>query len=113
MAITTTEGLRAAYPGLCKRLEKEARGETAVSIVTVVKNGQGRMSTWTEEIRDLDGLLVGKRTDEYTYYLTGEVNTITMEKYGSDNKLTSKKVLKHCKDGTQPNLMVVDLPMKL
>ena len=113
MAIATTEGLRAAYPVLCERLEKETRGETAVSIVTVVKDGKERMSTWTEETRDLDDLLVGKRIDEYVYYPTGEINTITMKKYDSNNELTSKKVLKHYKDGTQPDLTVVELPMKL
>ena len=113
MAITTTEGLKAAYPGLCKRLEKEARGETTVSTVIVVKDGKERMSTWTEETRDLDGILVGKRIDEYAYYPTGEVNTITMKKYDSNNELTSKKVLKHYRDGRQPNLTAVELPMKL
>lgn len=109
MATTTTEGLKAAYPVLCERLEKEARGETTVPTVTVVKDGQGRMSTWTEETRDLDDVLVGKRIDEYTYYLTDEIDTITMKKHDSNDKLTSKKVLKHYKDGTQPNLTVVDV----
>lgn len=113
MAITTTEELRITYPALCERLEKEARGETTVSTVTVVKDGKERMSTWTEETRDLDGILVGKRTDEYTYYLTGEINTITMKRYDGNDKLTSKKVLKHYKDGIQPNLTIVDLQMKL
>lgn len=113
MAITTTEGLKAAYPALCERLEKEARGETTVSVATVVKDGQARMGTWTEETRDLDDLLVGKRINEYTYYPTGEINTITMKKYDSDNELTSKKVLKHYRDGRQPNLTAVELPMKL
>ncbi|MCK4525959.1 hypothetical protein KAW18_01205 [candidate division WOR-3 bacterium] len=109
MAITTTEGLKTAYPTLCERLEKEVRGETTVSTVTIVKDGQGRISTWTEETRDLDKVVIGKRVDKYTYYSIGEINTITMKKYDSDDVLTSKKVLKHYKDGTQPNLTVVDV----
>ena len=113
MAITTTGELKIAYPALCERLEKEARGETTVSVVAVVKDSKERMGTWTEETRDLDDILVGKRIDEYAYYPTGEVNTITMKKYDSNNELTSKKVLKHYRDGRQPNLTAVELPMKL
>ena len=112
MAITTIKGLKAAYPVLCERLEKEARGEMTVSVVTVVKDGQGRMGAWTEETKDLDDALIGKRINEYAYYLTDEINTITMKKYDNNNELTSKKVLKHYRDGRQPNLTVVDLPME-
>ena len=77
------------------------------STVSVVKDAQGRMSIWTEERKDINGDLVGKRKDSYTYYLTSEVNTITMERYDSNDKLASKKILKHYRDGTQPDLSVV------
>jgi hypothetical protein len=110
MAITTIEGLKAAYPVLCERLEKEARGETTVSTVTVVKNGQGRMSTWTEESRDLDGILVSKRVDEYSYYLTDEINEIIQEEYEGET-LVSKKKLKHYKDGTQPDTEIISIKL--
>ena len=109
MAITTTEELKAAYPILCERLEKEARGETTVSTVTVVKDSKERMSIWTEETRDLDNNLVSKRKNKYVYYLTDEIDTITMEKYNDKNILISKKILKHFRNGAQPNLSVVDV----
>ena len=87
---------------------KSGKDEGTV-IISVVKDAKGRMSIWTEERRDINGDLIGKRKDNYTHYLTGEINTITMEKYGSDNKLSSKKVLKHYRDGTQPDLSVMDI----
>ena len=105
MAITTTEGLRAAYPALCERLEKEARGETTVSFVAVIKDGQVRVSTWTEETRDLDDVLVGKRINEYTYYPTGEIDIITQKRYDSQNELIGSGVeIKHFLDGRQPQV---------
>ena len=85
---------------------KSGKDEGTVTI-SVVKDAKGQVSIWTEERRDINGDLIGKRKDNYTHYLTGEINTITMEKYGSDNKLSSKKVLKHYRDGTQPDLSVV------
>ena len=76
------------------------------STVSVVKD-KGRMSVWTQERRDINDNLIDKRKDSYTYYLTDEVDTITMERYDSNDKLASKKVLKHYRDGTQPDLSVV------
>jgi hypothetical protein len=105
MAITTTEGLKAAYPVLCGRLEKEARGETTISTVIIIMDGQMWMSTWTEETRDLDEILVGKRIDEYTYYSTGEIDIIIQKKYDSQNELIgSGKEIKHYLDGRQPTV---------
>lgn len=110
MAITTTGELKAAYPALCKRLEKEACGETTVSVVAIIKDGQGRMGTWTEETRDLDDILVGKRIDEYAYYLTGEINEIIQEEYEGEI-LISKQKIKHYKDGTQPDTEIMSIKL--
>ena len=88
---------------------KLGKDEGSVTI-SVVKDVKGRMSVWTETRRDINDNLIGKRKDTYTHYLTGEVNIITMERYDSNDKLASKKVLKHYRDGTQPNLMVVEVP---
>ena len=73
-------------------------------IITVINDAQGRMSIWTSERRDIDGKLIEKLKDTYVYYLTGEINTITYEKYDGKLVLTSKKKLKHYRDGSQPNL---------
>ena len=85
---------------------KSGKDEGTVT-VSVVKDAQGRMSVWTEERRDINGDLIDKRKDSYTYYLTDEINIITMEKYDNNDKLASKKKLKHYRDGTQPDLSVV------
>ena len=114
MAITTTEGLKVTYPVLCERLEKEARGETTVSTVTVVKNGQGRMSTWTEETRDLDGVVIGKRVGTYSYYSTGETNEIIQEKYeGTKLTLVSKQKIKHYRNGIQPDTILMSIEVQI
>ena len=85
----------------------KAGKDEGTTVVSVVKDAKGRRSVWTEERRDINNNLIGKRKDTYTYYLTSEVNTITMERYDSNDKLASKKVLKHYRDGTQPDLTVV------
>lgn len=108
MAITTTKELKIAYPVLCERLGKEARGETTVSIVAVIKNGQGRMSVWAEETRDLDDNLISKRIDKYTYYPTGEIDEIIQEEY-KGKILISKKKLKHYRNGAQPDVFPIDV----
>ena len=105
--ITTTEALRVAYPVLVAKIEAEARGESGNQVTTTIeKDKDGKMIKWTEESRDLDNNLVGKRTDEYTYYPTGETDVITQKKYDSQNKLIpgSEKKIKHYLDGRQPEV---------
>ena len=76
------------------------------STVTVIKDAQERMSVWTSERRDIDGVLVGKSKDTYSYYLTGEVDIILQKKYDSQDKLIpgSEKKIKHYLDGRQPEI---------
>ena len=68
------------------------------------KDGLGRMKTWTEEQRDLDGVLVGRRIDAYAYYVTGEVDTIVQSVYDGAEVLVSRKTVKHFLDGRQPEV---------
>lgn len=85
--------------------------DEGTTTVSVVKDVKGRMSIWTEERRDLDNNLISKRVDKYVYYLTDEINTITMERYNSKDVLISKKKLKHYRDGTQPDIEITDIKL--
>lgn len=105
LSTATLKQLVSERPDLVQGI-KSGKDE-GTSVVTVIKDAWGRMKTWTEEKKNLDGVVVSKRVDKYTYYLTGEVNTITLERYNSKNVLISKKKLKHYRDGTQPDLSIV------
>ena len=69
--------------------------EEISSEISLVKDEQGRMKTWTEITRDSDGNQIRKRVDEYTYHSTGEVDTITQQVFDSADKLTSEAEVKH------------------
>jgi hypothetical protein len=43
--------------------------------------------------------------DEYSYYETGEVDTIILQVYDDKGKLTSEKSVKHFKDGKKPEII--------
>jgi len=71
--------------------------------VSVTKDAKGRRKVWTEVTRDIDGKQVSKRVDTYSYYATGEINTIKQVRYGvSDLKAESENEIKHYTDGRQP-----------
>jgi len=72
------------------------------SAVSVVNDSKGRTKVWTEITRDIDGVQVSKRVDTYTYYGTGEINTINQKVYGVDTKIVSEQDVKHYTDGRQP-----------
>ena len=99
--ITTTGELKETYPGLTDKIIKEARGENIESNISVTKDKEWNIIEWIEELRDSDNTLVSKRTDKYSYYLTGEVNIITQQVWDKDGKLTEKQV-KHYENGKQP-----------
>lgn len=67
-------------------------------------DGLGRIKTWTEEQRDLDGALLGRRVDAYAYYPTGEIDTIVCSVYDGAEVLVSRKTVKHFLDGRQPEV---------
>lgn len=45
-----------------------------------------------------------KRSTSWTYYPTGEVDTITIKTYGGANNLLHTKAIKHYTDGKQPTV---------
>lgn len=85
-------------------------------LIQAIKNGEDESTTtsyteqdekkrvkkWTEETRDIDGNLLSKRVDSYSYYETDEVDTIIQQVYDGKGKPVSKKEVKHFKDGKQP-----------
>jgi len=72
--------------------------ETSTEI-TVKKDAKNRIVEWTEITNDAEGKRTGKRVCKYTYYLTGEIDTIEHRAYGPDDKaLLASKNIKHFKD---------------
>lgn len=80
-------------------LSGEHGGTTVVSIIRDVK---GRVKKWTEERRDIDGILISRRVDDCTYYETGEIDEINMKRYNDKGVLTEEKTVKHFSDGRPP-----------
>lgn len=60
-----------------------------------------RTKIWTENTIDSHDSLIFKRLDEYSYYPTGEIDTILLNRY-SINDLISVKSIKHFRDDRQP-----------
>ena len=71
------------------------------------KDEKGRLKKWVEEKRDIDGILVAKRVDEYSYYKTGEVDIITQQVFDA-KKMVSEKSIKHFTDGRRPEVKVIE-----
>ena len=78
----------------------EDEGTTTSS---VEKDDQGRTGLWTEETKNIDGILISKRVDAYSYYKTGEVDVIIQRVYDNKN-LVSEKSIKHFVDGRKPEV---------
>ena len=89
--------------------------EETVSSISIVKDKDGRLKTWTEETRDIDNILLSKRIDEYIYFSpSGDIDTITQKVYDGEGSLLSEKEVKHFEDGKQPviSLLRDDLRME-
>jgi len=72
--------------------------------IAVVKDKDGRVTTWTEVCRDEHGTQTSKRTDTYTYFSKGEVEDINQKLYDSIDTVTSDKTVKHYTDGKPPTV---------
>jgi len=84
-------------------VEKIKAGEDEGSVTSQVeKDVHNRTKKWAEEQKDLDGILISTREDIYTYYDTGEIDTIEMKVLDGSGLEISKKVVKHFRDGRQP-----------
>lgn len=103
----TLKQLVTERPDLVQAIKNGEDKGTAIGII--VKDIHERIATWTEERRDIDGILVSKRVDEYTYYETEEVDIVTQEIYDESNKLIDKKKIKHYLDGNQPDVEIVTI----
>ena len=84
--------------------------DEGTTVVSVVKDAKGQVSIWTEEKKNLDNVVIGKRVDKYTYYSTDSVNEIIQERYeGIELSLVSKQKIKHYRDGTQPDVSFMSI----
>ena len=68
------------------------------------KDHRGRMKIWTEETRDIDGILVSRRIDEYIYWPSGEIQTIAEHWYDGNNNLIFERIIEHFLDGRKPEV---------
>lgn len=76
-------------------VESILAGEHEGSIISsIIADKDGNITQWTEERLDIDAVLISKRVDNYTYYTTGEIDTIIMKWYDKDNKI-SEIVVEH------------------
>lgn len=76
-------------------VEAILNGEHNGTITTFVeKDKAGKVTKWTEEKRDIDGILVSKRVDDYTYCLNGDVDEISLKWYDKTGKLNIEKIVK-------------------
>ena len=88
---------------ICPYCKKEIEPvEETISTISIIKDKDGRMKTWTEEIRDSDNILLSKRVDEYKYFAKGAIDTINQKVYDGEGSLLSEKEVKHFEDGTKP-----------
>lgn len=74
--------------------------------ISIEKDKEARMLTWTEITEDQDKKQIRKRLDIYTYHATGEVDTITQKVFDAAGKLIDEKEVKHTLDGKQPTVTV-------
>jgi len=65
----------------------------------------GQIASQSETVRDVEtGVIIATKTIAWTYYKTGEVDTITIAETNADGKETGRKVIKHYTDGRQPEM---------
>jgi hypothetical protein len=63
--------------------------------------------TSSQVMKDIDGNIVSTTNTEWTYYPTGEVNTITITQLDSSGTVISTQVIQHYTDGRQPTNTVM------
>ena len=81
---------------ICPYCKKEIEPvEEFNSTVSVIKDKDGNMKTWTEETRDSDNILLSKRVDEYIYFIKGDINSINQKVYDGEGSLLSENDVIH------------------
>lgn len=61
----------------------------------VVQDSEKNITKWTEEKRDLDGKLISKRVDDYTYYENRDIGQISLKRYNDKNVKISEIIIGH------------------
>ena len=87
--------------------------DEGTSTITVTKDLKGRRKVWTEITKDMDGVQVSKRVDAYTYYDTGELNTINQKVYGAGITVIKQQNITHYKNNVQPVVSMVAITVKI
>ena len=71
----------------------------------ITRRVDGQVETYVEVERDMEtDVRIGGRRLTYTYYPTGEVDTIVISQRDAADKEKSKRTIKHFKDGRQPEV---------
>ena len=98
----TLKELVTERPDLIQAIKNnEDEGKT---VCRVEKDEKKRIKKWTEETRNINGILLSKRVDEYSYYKTGEIDVIILQVYNGEEYLASEKRIKHFVDGRKPEI---------
>lgn len=80
--------------------EKIEPVEETTSSISIVTDKDGQVQTWIEESRDIDGVLISRRVDEYGYIEGGVIDTINQKIYDGEGAIRSDKTLKHQVNGS-------------
>jgi hypothetical protein len=79
--------------------------DTTWDVPVYTYNPTGQPVSCLELERDDDTQAqIRKILTSWAYYPSGEIDTITIQNYSANNALTSQKVIKHYKDGKQPEV---------
>jgi hypothetical protein len=95
---------------ICPNCGKEIEPIEPITFETAIqKDKTGRVIQWTELAKDtLTGKRISKRVDRYSYYRTGEINTIDQIIYGTDDlHISSKQQIKHYRDARSPSVTAI------
>ena len=77
----------------------------SLSTLTVNHDVPGGQLIRVYEKTDILGTKLGSTKTEWTYYPTGEVDTITISELDALDQIISQKAIKHFTDGRQPVLV--------
>lgn len=75
-----------------------------VKLTSTLKSDDGPdgQITRIEETQNILGVKLGSRKTDWSYYPTGEVDTIDITEFDDQDKVVSQKGIKHFVDGRQP-----------
>ena len=105
--MTTIAELKILYPILIAQIEQEAvngiNGDY-VSTIKIARTADDQIGTWTETIKDREGLLIGSRVNIYNYDKDGILDIINHKEYEKEILVVNKNIIHHGK-----KVSVVDL----